>query len=144
MLYVHRALIATIRNNGTHPSPKTTVEKTEIGRLGTKADMENCSKLVRKDNATRQARVRDARALIYDMHAALGSKQVEALLKPLSEVPTEVSIQFCVYLGCYVVVDMFPIERILKKTLQAGIWLPWYADQQFSSWMGDRGVACIV
>lgn len=90
MLLQHRVLIATIRDMGGCPCPRCTITKDMIPGLGTQKDSQIRARQARHDNDERWDGIEKARKFIYDKHYVVTSKPVEEILKPNSQVPTEV------------------------------------------------------
>lgn len=63
--------------------------------MGQPADMKQRTEQKRQDTEERQRRIDEARQIIYELGYAVGSDQVEALLKDKSWVPTEVRLLPC-------------------------------------------------
>lgn len=89
----HRVLLASIRYLGTHPCPRCLVEKCDIRKFGSKADLKRREKLVRIDDGPRQFDVETARKLIYTQGIPVNSDRITAILGPKSLVPTRVSLR---------------------------------------------------
>lgn len=77
---------------GACPCPRCFVEKENIREMGMVRDMKFRKLRIRVDNHPRRFDVNRARELIYNNAAPLGvtSAGVERILKPTSQVPTEV------------------------------------------------------
>ena len=86
----HRALLATIRDQGLCPCPRCTIPKADLDRLGMKRDMDSRDRSVRE---YLRHKIVLARMWIYEMGHGIASAAVEKLLKPLSLVPTMVGVR---------------------------------------------------
>lgn len=84
-----------MRDKGRCPCPRCKTTFDDIPALGTSADRERRVKAVRQDMAEREARVAEARRIIYEEHYVVNSPRVEELLQPESLVPTEVCLHLC-------------------------------------------------
>lgn len=89
MIFDIRVLLATIRNLGKCPCPRCEIRKEYISGIGTTVDRQRRSHK-RVDSDARIARIATARKVIFKTGAAVTSTRVENLLKPRSEVPTQV------------------------------------------------------
>ena len=89
LMILHRALLATIRDQGLCPCPRCTIPKTDLDRLGTKRDADSRNRSVRE---YLRHKIVLARMWIYEMGHGIASAAVEKLLKPLSLVPTMVGV----------------------------------------------------
>ncbi|KAG8739756.1 hypothetical protein FRC12_016207 [Ceratobasidium sp. 428] len=85
--YPEKVLLAAIRNNGACFCPRCFVKKTAASQMGTPTDMRTRKKR-RIDDAKRRGKVTQAKHLVQDKGKSLKSKDVEALLKDQSYVPT--------------------------------------------------------
>lgn len=93
-----RVLVATIRDLGQCPCPCCCIPKAKLIAFATLTDMEDRQRLARHNTAERQAKVLQARSLIYDQGYAVNSAKVDELLKNESLVPTIVSLMPSSYL----------------------------------------------
>ena len=62
--------------------------------MGMKQDMKERKTLARVDNEGRRRKVERAREIIYKKNYAVNNENVEAILRPESLVPTNVSVIF--------------------------------------------------
>lgn len=90
VLTASRVLIAGVRNNGGCPCHRCLIKKTDLSNLGAPTDTERREQL--RSEQEQHTKVAEARAIIASGYA-VDTEQVEALLKPLSLVPTHVSRQ---------------------------------------------------
>ncbi|KIJ28606.1 hypothetical protein M422DRAFT_124640, partial [Sphaerobolus stellatus SS14] len=80
-------------------------------------DMNNCEKNVRKDGHPHHYAIQKAHSLIYEKGVPVNGTAVKSILKPLSQVPTMVSIGFEYHL-IFVVDFLHKIELdVWKATL---------------------------
>lgn len=90
-------LLATVRDRGLCPCPRCLVPKPELDRLGQKKDDKGritrartyCADLINVPYL-----VQSARKSIYEKGFPVASAGIERVLRPLSLVPTTVSIIF--------------------------------------------------
>ncbi|KAJ2929664.1 hypothetical protein H1R20_g7412, partial [Candolleomyces eurysporus] len=85
--YPEKVLIATIRSNGGCPCPRCLITKDKLDQLGTEADRTFCENYARRDDASRQSTVEEARIKVFNDGAAISGTHVERLLKPESLQP---------------------------------------------------------
>ncbi|KLO18138.1 hypothetical protein SCHPADRAFT_820248 [Schizopora paradoxa] len=85
--YPEKCLIGTIRDMGDHCCPRCHVKKSEIWRLGTKADMKVRGS-PRTDDDVRRGKIETCRSFIYEKGYAVNSQAVENILKDQSLTPT--------------------------------------------------------
>ena len=104
-----RILIACIRNLGTCLCPRCLIPKDRVQNLATERDYLQRKVLACTDTIERQAKVIEARKLIYDKNYAVDTLHVEALLKSESLVPTFVSSSICFILTALSIIS----ERVL-------------------------------
>lgn len=90
LILLYRMLLATLRDMGGRPCPRCLVQKEDICKLGSHLDMLHRAKDVREHDDDSKRRVRRARELIYNDGNHIGGTAVEAQLKNLSLIPTEV------------------------------------------------------
>jgi hypothetical protein len=95
LTHILRVLLATIRDKGRCPCPRCLVPMDSIHKMGTPWDMRMRDANIRKDSARRRRLIKEARSIIHDGRKAVSNSEVEALLQPMSLVPTVVS---CAYL----------------------------------------------
>lgn len=91
LTHLSRVLLATIRDKGICPCPRCLTPMDSIHKMGTPHDLRFRTNNRRKDSARQRQLVKEARAIIYDNHRAVGNAEVEALLQPTLLVPTIVS-----------------------------------------------------
>ena len=88
MQYIHRILIASIRNLGACPCPRCLIPLNRVHNLGMSRDMIQRRTLARVDDINRRYKVLAARRVIYEKHYQINSAAVEGLLRDESLVPT--------------------------------------------------------
>jgi hypothetical protein len=103
---------------GGCPCPRCLIPKDSTHLVGTKLDRNKREALVRVDNLSRRAKVKNARELIYGRNWAVDSKPVQRILQPESLVPTEVSQILYIYIN--VVNNMFPQNAFSDRLSQFG------------------------
>ncbi|RXW16502.1 hypothetical protein EST38_g9352 [Candolleomyces aberdarensis] len=85
--YPEKVLIATIRYNGGCPCPRCLITKDKLDQLGTEADRTFREDYARRDDASRQSTVEEARIKVFNDGAAISGTHVERLLKAESLQP---------------------------------------------------------
>ncbi|CDO68243.1 hypothetical protein BN946_scf184842.g6 [Trametes cinnabarina] len=86
--YLEKMLIATLRDKGRCPCPHCLINFDAIENMGTSDDSENRSRNIRGTVAEQDARVQEARNIIYNEGYVVNSDHVENLLREQSLVPT--------------------------------------------------------
>lgn len=114
-LSVGRVLLATIRDKGNCPCPRCLTPKSLFNRIGYAHDLSQRIKQLRTYFADKVSQARNA---IYTRGAPIKGSLVEALLKPLSLVPTVVSmIYLCI---CPTMHLNVPLEQLCGSPLTIG------------------------
>jgi Zn-finger nucleic acid-binding protein len=91
---IYRVLLATIRDKGGCPCPQCLVPMKSVDKMGTHADMCARTESLRRNNQWWQQLIQRAQSMIYEDRKAVSAKEVEALLRPKSMVPTQVMHKF--------------------------------------------------
>lgn len=99
VLWLHRILLATLRNFGLCPCPRCLVPKDKIPDIGKVYDDRRRHTAHRIDNTARTFDIDTVRKFIYEKGEGVKSAAVERVLRDKSLVPTAVSSPF-VSLSC--------------------------------------------
>lgn len=97
--YIYRVLLACVRNLGHCPCPRCLIKGEYINGLGTKVDRQRRAKL-RKCDRQYQAKIEDARKIIYEKGYVVNSKAVDQVIGSESLTPSRVSsAAICMYVN---------------------------------------------
>ncbi|KAF5356693.1 hypothetical protein D9758_013746 [Tetrapyrgos nigripes] len=86
--YPEKMLLACLKTLGRCPCPRCEIEKKDISQMGTFRDMNRRHSKARTDSHPLRWNVQEARRRIFEKGKAVGSRSVQVLLEPLSQVPT--------------------------------------------------------